>query len=76
MTENLAIWYKLECSFGVTKISQEIGRSIISPNNPPIKILASPQSLILPVVSNPEVTADSFDRVVVCDRPKIAQLLR
>jgi hypothetical protein len=44
-------------------------------NNPPAKILPTPQSLILPVASNPEVTAYSFDRVVVCDSPKIAQLL-
>jgi hypothetical protein len=44
-------------------------------NNPPIKILPSPQSLISPVAPNPEVTAYSFDRVVVCDSPKIAQLL-
>jgi hypothetical protein len=44
-------------------------------NNPPIKILPSPQSLILPATPNPEVTAYSFDRVVVCDSPNIAQLL-
>jgi hypothetical protein len=44
-------------------------------NNPPIKILPSPQSLIVPATPNPEVTAYSFDRVVVCDSPKIAQLL-
>jgi hypothetical protein len=44
-------------------------------NNPPLKMLSTPQSLILPAVANPEVTAYSFDRVVVCDRPEIAQLL-
>jgi hypothetical protein len=44
-------------------------------NNPPLKILPAPQSLILPAIANPEVTAYSFDRVVVCDRPEIAQLL-
>jgi hypothetical protein len=44
-------------------------------NNRPLKILPTPQSLIMPAVTNPEVTAYSFDRVVVCDRPEIAQLL-
>jgi hypothetical protein len=44
-------------------------------NNQPSKILPPPQTSILPVVPNPEVTAYSFDRVVVCDTPEIAQLL-
>jgi hypothetical protein len=44
-------------------------------NQPPLKMLPAPQSLIVPAVANPEVTAYSFDRVVVCDRPEIAQLL-
>jgi hypothetical protein len=44
-------------------------------NNQPLKILPPPQTLSLPVVLNPEVTAYSFDRVVVCDTPEVAQLL-
>jgi hypothetical protein len=44
-------------------------------NNQPPKILPPPQTSILPVVANPEVTAYSFDRVVVCDTPEIVQLL-
>jgi hypothetical protein len=44
-------------------------------NNQPEKILPPPQISNLPAASNPEVTAYSFDRVVVCDSPKIAQLL-
>lgn len=44
-------------------------------NNSPEKILPPPQTTSLPATPNPEVTAYSFDRVVVCDRPEIAQLL-
>jgi hypothetical protein len=44
-------------------------------NNSPAKMLASPQTSSLPAAPNPEVTAYSFDRVVICDRPEIAQLL-
>jgi hypothetical protein len=44
-------------------------------NNAPEKILLSPQTASLPAAPNPEVTAYSFDRVVVCDRAEIAQLL-
>jgi hypothetical protein len=44
-------------------------------NDSPEKILAPPQTASLPAAPNPEVTAYSFDRVVVCDSPKIAQLL-
>jgi hypothetical protein len=44
-------------------------------NNSPAKILPPPQTASLPAAPNPEVTAYSFDRVVVCDRPEIAQLL-
>jgi hypothetical protein len=44
-------------------------------NNSPEKILPSPQTASLPAAPNPEVTAYSFDRVVVCDTPEIAQLL-
>jgi hypothetical protein len=44
-------------------------------NNQPEKILPPPQTTSLPAAPNPEVTAYSFDRVVVCDSPKIAQLL-
>jgi hypothetical protein len=44
-------------------------------NNPPAKILPPPQTASLPAAPNPEITAYSFDRVVVCDRPEIAQLL-
>jgi DNA-directed RNA polymerase subunit RPC12/RpoP len=44
-------------------------------NNSPEKILPPPQTASLPAAPNPEVTAYSFDRVVVCDSPKIAQLL-
>jgi hypothetical protein len=44
-------------------------------NNSPAKILPPPQAASLPAAPNPEVTAYSFDRVVVCDRPEIAQLL-
>ncbi len=44
-------------------------------NNSPEKILPQPQMTSLPAAPNPEVTAYSFDRVVVCDSPNIAQLL-
>lgn len=44
-------------------------------NNSPAKILSAPQTTSLPAAPNPEVTAYSFDRVVVCDSPEIAQLL-
>jgi hypothetical protein len=44
-------------------------------NNPSEKILAPPQISSLSAVPNPEVTAYSFDRVVICDTPAIAQLL-
>ena len=44
-------------------------------NNSPEKILPPPQTTSLPAAPNPEVTAYSFDRVVVCDSPEIAQLL-
>jgi hypothetical protein len=44
-------------------------------NNPPEKILPPPQTTSLPAAPNPEVTAYSFDRLVVCDTPEIAQLL-
>jgi hypothetical protein len=44
-------------------------------NNQPPTILPSPQNFSLPAVANPEVTAYSFDRAVVCDTPEIAQLL-
>jgi hypothetical protein len=44
-------------------------------NQSPEKILPPPQTSSLPAVPNPEVTAYSFDRVVICDTPEIAQLL-
>jgi hypothetical protein len=44
-------------------------------NNQPEKILPPPQTSSLPAAPNPEITAYSFDRVVVCDSPEIAQLL-
>ena len=44
-------------------------------NNPPEKLLPIPETNNLPAAPNPEVTAYSFDRVVVCDTPEIAQLL-
>jgi hypothetical protein len=44
-------------------------------NQAPEKILPPPQTSSLPAAPNPEVTAYSFDRVVVCDRSEIAQLL-
>jgi hypothetical protein len=44
-------------------------------NNQPENILPPPQISSLPAAPNPEVTAYSFDRVVVCDSPEIAQLL-
>jgi hypothetical protein len=44
-------------------------------NNSPAKVLPPPQNSSLPTAPNPEVTAYSFDRVVVCDSPEIAQLL-
>jgi hypothetical protein len=44
-------------------------------NNPPEKILSTPQNSSLPAAPNPEVTAYSFDRVVICNTPEIAQLL-
>jgi hypothetical protein len=43
--------------------------------NPPEKILPPPETSSLPAAPNPEVTAYSFDRVVVCDSPELAQLL-
>ena len=46
-----------------------------STNNSPEKLLPPPQVSTLPAAPNPEVTAYSFDRVVVCDTPEIAQLL-
>jgi hypothetical protein len=39
------------------------------------KLILAPEITSLPTVINPEVTAYSFDRVVVCDRAEIAQLL-
>ncbi len=44
-------------------------------NNQPAKILSAPQTASLPAAPNLEVTAYSFDRVVVCDQPTIAQIL-
>ncbi len=44
-------------------------------NYRPEKILASPRISITQVTSNPRRIAYDFDRVVVCDSPKIAQLL-
>jgi Pyridoxal-dependent decarboxylase, pyridoxal binding domain/Pyridoxal-dependent decarboxylase, C-terminal sheet domain len=44
-------------------------------NNVPAKILPSLQTTNLPTAPNPEVTAYSFDRVIVCDNPIVAQLL-
>jgi hypothetical protein len=44
-------------------------------NNPPEKLLPIPKTNNLPAVPNLDVTAYSFDRVVVCDTPEIAQLL-
>jgi hypothetical protein len=44
-------------------------------NNQPLKILPPPQTFSLSAAPNPQVTAYSFDRVVVCDTPEIAQLL-
>ena len=38
-------------------------------------MLASPRQENTPANINPDITAYSFDRVVVCDRPEIAQLL-
>ena len=44
-------------------------------NNVPEKILPSPRQEITPATINPDVTAYSFDRLVVCDSATIAQLL-
>jgi hypothetical protein len=44
-------------------------------NNQPPTILPLPQTSSLTAVVNPEVTAYSFDRAIVCDTPEIAQLL-
>jgi hypothetical protein len=44
-------------------------------NNSHEKILSPPQTSSLPAAINPEITAYSFDRAVVCDTPEIAQLL-
>ncbi|WP_310417030.1 hypothetical protein [Chamaesiphon sp. OTE_8_metabat_110] len=44
-------------------------------NNASEKMLPLPRSNSLPAAPNPEVTAYSFDRVVVCDKSSIAQLL-
>ncbi len=46
-----------------------------SVNSPPAKILPEPQTMSLPAAPDPEVTAYSFDRVVVCNSIEIAQLL-
>ena len=47
----------------------------ISINDFPDKILASPKISIAQVTPKPKAIAYNFDRVVVCDSPKIAQLL-
>ncbi|NET70485.1 MAG: hypothetical protein F6K62_05685 [Sphaerospermopsis sp. SIO1G2] len=39
------------------------------------QLLPSPQNQIAPASINPDVTAYSFDRLVVCDNSKVAQLL-
>jgi hypothetical protein len=44
-------------------------------NNPPDKLLHIPETNNLPAAPTLDVTAYSFDRVVVCDTPEIAQLL-
>jgi hypothetical protein len=44
-------------------------------NGLPKKILPIPTDNILPATPKPEVTAYSFDRVIVCDTLQIAQLL-
>ena len=44
-------------------------------NNVPEKLLPIPETNNLPATPNLDVTAYSFDRVVVCDTPEIAQLL-
>ncbi|WP_254434383.1 hypothetical protein [Dolichospermum sp. UHCC 0352] len=44
-------------------------------NNVPEKILPSPRQEITPATINPDVTAYSFDRLVVCDSANIAKLL-
>ncbi|MTJ51877.1 hypothetical protein FJR38_03910 [Anabaena sp. UHCC 0253] len=44
-------------------------------NNAPEKILLSPRKEITPALVNPDVTAYSFDRLVVCDSSTTAQLL-
>jgi DNA-directed RNA polymerase subunit RPC12/RpoP len=45
----------------------------INGNNP--KILPTPNEQILPATANSDVTAYSFDRLIVCDRAEIAQFL-
>ncbi len=47
----------------------------MSINNQPEKILSLSQTFSLPATPNPQVTAYSFDRAIVCDTPEIAQLL-
>ncbi|MEC4815336.1 MAG: hypothetical protein SAK29_18970, partial [Scytonema sp. PMC 1069.18] len=44
-------------------------------NGPILKILTSPREQIAPAAINPDVTAYSFDKLVVCDSAAIAQLL-
>ena len=44
-------------------------------NNTPEKILPQPTISSLPAAPNPEVSAYSFDRVIVCDTPEVAQML-
>ncbi len=39
------------------------------------KLLPSPRQQLTGAVVNPDVTAYSFDRLIVCDRPEIAQFL-
>jgi hypothetical protein len=44
-------------------------------NNPIDKILPEPQQQTTPIAIAPDVTAYSFDRLVVCDRAEVAQML-
>ncbi len=47
----------------------------ISINDRSTKMLPSPETYSLPATTNPEVTAYSFDRAIICDTPAIAQIL-
>ena len=63
-----------ESLFDKTKFQQWLNRWQ-EINGPIEKLLPSPQEQTLPATINPDITAYSFDRLVVCDSSSIAQIL-